>query len=79
MSLGLPCFTVDPPTFCLVAIFKVESKELELESIFCDFLRIFLKHLILGTSKRLDMAWNKCPFHWTSCVNWFPPVVFIKV
>ena len=23
--------TVDPPTFCLVALFKVESKELELE------------------------------------------------
>jgi len=29
-SLGLPCHS-RPPTFCLVAIFKVESTELKLE------------------------------------------------
>jgi len=34
--------TVDPPTFCLVAIFKVESKELELE-LELDTFRILIR------------------------------------
>jgi len=33
---------VDPPTFCLVAIFKVESKELELELVLFFFVPTFL-------------------------------------
>ena len=36
--------TVDPPTFCLVAIFKVESKELEVEWM-CNSVMDFKKRL----------------------------------
>jgi len=45
--------------------FAVEIYELN------RFFAIFSQKIQLDTGKRLEMTWNMCPFHRTSCVECF--------